>query len=374
MFLFKTHLVLLILSFVILQNKSFSQVDIVFDKYNIYVSPYGRVSIYSVPDSTRQLYRAALLVGTGPDAVFDLTFDKDVEDSTRLLSVPSFGDYEIYGAYNNNYSGAPPNVLEKENIYCWQSIGSFIVKYTVINREVNPINAIVGLEFLPRINNNRAGGDTVKYSIENKILSIKNGRSVGFKPLSENLKSVAMFYYYTDYEADTLFYNRLSYTNYDTLFITNPGDPNVDAPAIIPAFNERTINPNDSATFYVAIAYGENESEMLAALQQAQSLYDTLTSVDNESYNYPFEFSLYQNYPNPFNPNTKIQFSVSKAQSVSLKVFDVLGNEIATLVNEELTPGVYQYNFDATNLSSGVYYYKLQSGNYSETKKMILMR
>ncbi|MEJ5261808.1 MAG: T9SS type A sorting domain-containing protein [Ignavibacterium sp.] len=368
---FKIYLLIFIL---ILLKPNYSQVDLVFDKYNIYVSTYGRVSIYSVPDNVRQLYRAALLVGTGFDSVFDLTFDKDIEDSTQLLSVPSFGDYEIYGSYNNNYSGAPPNVLEKENIYCWQSIGAFIIKYTVINRELNPINAIIGLEFLPRINNNRAGGDTVTFSNQTKIISVKNGRSVGFKALSEDLKSVGMFYYFTDYESDSLFYQWLSYSSYDSLFITNPADPNVDAPAIIPAFNQRTINPNDSAIIYVAIAYGEQESEMLAALANAQQLYDTLTSVDNNENQILSDFYLNQNYPNPFNPNTIISWNVPFNSYQTLKVYDVLGNEVASLVNEYRTAGSYAINFNASNLSSGVYYYKLTAGNFTETKKMILMR
>ncbi len=368
---FKIYLLFFI---VILLKTNYSQVDLVFDKYNIYVSTYGRVSIYSVPDNVRQLYRAALLVGTGYDSVFDLTFDKDIEDSTQLLSVPSFGDYEIYGSYNNNYSGAPPNVLEKENIYCWQSIGAFIIKYTVINRELNPINAIIGLEFLPRINNNRAGGDTVTFSNQTKIISVKNGRSVGFKALSEDLKSVGMFYYFTDYESDSLFYQWLSYSSYDSLFITNPADPNVDAPAIIPAFNQRTINPNDSAIIYVAVAYGEQESEMLAALANAQQLYDTLTSVDNNENQILSDFYLNQNYPNPFNPNTVISWNVPFDSYQTLKVYDVLGNEVASLVNESRTAGSYSINFNASNLSSGVYYYKLTAGNFSVTKKMILMR
>ncbi|WP_337866387.1 T9SS type A sorting domain-containing protein [Ignavibacterium sp.] len=368
---FKIYLLFFI---VILLKTNYSQVDLVFDKYNIYVSTYGRVSIYSVPDNVRQLYRAALLVGTGYDSVFDLTFDKDIEDSTQLLSVPSFGDYEIYGSYNNNYSGAPPNVLEKENIYCWQSIGAFIIKYTVINRELNPINAIIGLEFLPRINNNRAGGDTVTFSNQTKIISVKNSRSVGFKALSEDLKSVGMFYYFTDYESDSLFYQWLSYSSYDSLFITNPADPNVDAPAIIPAFNQRTINPNDSAIIYVAVAYGEQESEMLAALANAQQLYDTLTSVDNNENQILSDFYLNQNYPNPFNPNTVISWNVPFDSYQTLKVYDVLGNEVASLVNESRTAGSYSINFNASNLSSGVYYYKLTAGNFSVTKKMILMR
>lgn len=368
---FKIYLLIFIL---ILLKPNYSQVDLVFDKYNIYVSNYGRVSIYSVPDSVRQLYRAALLVGTGYDSVFDLTFDKDVEVPTQILSVPSFGDYEIYGSYNNNYSGAPPNVLEIENIYCWQSIGAFIIKYTVINRELNPINAIIGLEFLPRINNNRTGGDTVTFSNQTKIISVKNGRSVGFKALSEDLKSVGMFYYFTDYESDSLFYQWLSYSSYDSLFITNPADPNVDAPAIIPAFNQRTINPNDSAIIYVAIAYGEQESEMLAALANAQQLYDTLTSVDNNENQILSDFYLNQNYPNPFNPNTIISWNVPFNIYQTLKVYDVLGNEVASLVNEYRTAGSYSINFNASNLSSGVYYYKLTAGDFSETKKMILVR
>ena len=94
----------------------YGQADLYLDSMNVYVSEYGRVSIFSLPDTIRQLYRAALLVGTGPDAVFDLQNDLEVEEPTSFLTSPTFGDYEIYGSYNNDYSGAPPNVLEKENI------------------------------------------------------------------------------------------------------------------------------------------------------------------------------------------------------------------------------------------------------------------
>jgi photosystem II stability/assembly factor-like uncharacterized protein len=85
-------------------------------------------------------------------------------------------------------------------------------------------------------------------------------------------------------------------------------------------------------------------------------------------------FSLIQNYPNPFNPNTTITYSIPIAGKVSLKIFDVLGNEIATLVNEEKTTGNYTVNFDASNLTSGVYFYRIQAGDYVETKKMIYLK
>jgi photosystem II stability/assembly factor-like uncharacterized protein len=85
-------------------------------------------------------------------------------------------------------------------------------------------------------------------------------------------------------------------------------------------------------------------------------------------------FSLYQNYPNPFNPTTKIQWSVSTAGFQSLRVFDILGREIATIVNEYKPAGSYEVEFDASRLTSGVYFYQLKSGNYFDVKKMVLLR
>lgn len=87
------------------------------------------------------------------------------------------------------------------------------------------------------------------------------------------------------------------------------------------------------------------------------------------------EFELMQNYPNPFNPSTRIKFSLPVSQKVSLEVFDMLGNNVATLVDEYKLAGNYEVEFSAKNgLASGVYYYRLVVGNYSQTKKMILMR
>jgi enterochelin esterase family protein len=83
---------------------------------------------------------------------------------------------------------------------------------------------------------------------------------------------------------------------------------------------------------------------------------------------------LMQNYPNPFNPVTKIQFSIVNSQLIILKVFDVLGREVRTLVNEELKPGSYEKTFDATGLSSGVYIYRLETKDFVSTKKLLLLR
>lgn len=108
---------------------------------------------------------------------------------------------------------------------------------------------------------------------------------------------------------------------------------------------------------------------------------DSPNSIENEETELPENFRLEQNYPNPFNPSTKIKFTVPTVEThrdasllVTLRIYNVLGNEIVTLVNEEKSPGTYEVDFDASGLTSGVYYYRLTSGSFTETKKMILLR
>ncbi len=86
------------------------------------------------------------------------------------------------------------------------------------------------------------------------------------------------------------------------------------------------------------------------------------------------KFHLSQNYPNPFNPTTTIQYTIPKEAFVTIKVYDDLGREIATLLNERKAIGNYSVDFNSSNLSSGIYFYRLISGTYSATKKMILMK
>jgi hypothetical protein len=108
--------------------------------------------------------------------------------------------------------------------------------------------------------------------------------------------------------------------------------------------------------------------------------YQQTTDVEEAAIsNQPISFRLFQNYPNPFNPSTKIKYSIPyvgthRAVFVQLKVYDILGNEVAVLVNEEKPAGEYQAEFNAANLPSGLYLYRLQSGNYSETKKMLMLK
>lgn len=95
---------------------------------------------------------------------------------------------------------------------------------------------------------------------------------------------------------------------------------------------------------------------------------------DKNEVNIPQYFSLSQNYPNPFNPNTYIKYQIPELRFVTLKVYDILGNEVATLVNEVKHAGSYEVEFDGTRLTSGIYFYRIISGSYSDTKKLVLLK
>jgi hypothetical protein len=99
-----------------------------------------------------------------------------------------------------------------------------------------------------------------------------------------------------------------------------------------------------------------------------------VTEVQNSYYPLPTDFLLYQNYPNPFNPSTKIRYSVPQTSNVIMKVFDVLGNEIETLIDEEKNTGTYEITWFADNLPSGIYFYRLQADSFVESKKMVLLK
>ena len=105
---------------------------------------------------------------------------------------------------------------------------------------------------------------------------------------------------------------------------------------------------------------------------------DYSTLVDVEDYtdvtSLPKRFSLYQNYPNPFNPSTIIKYQIPADSFVQLKIYDILGSEISTLINQRQPSGIYEIEFNNTNIASGMYFDKLSVGKLTETKKMILMK
>lgn len=123
-------------------------------------------------------------------------------------------------------------------------------------------------------------------------------------------------------------------------------------------------------TLYLGVhgaAFIQNSKKTLTAIR------DTVTSV-KEVNNTILDYQLQQNYPNPFNPTTIIKFEIPEVSEISLKIYDILGREVSTLVNEQKQSGFYEVEFNASELSSGIYFYQLQAGSFVATKKLILLK
>lgn len=144
-----------------------------------------------------------------------------------------------------------------------------------------------------------------------------------------------------------------------------------------------SIFSNPPEVFYtnsgapVDISYNSWDDILAVPLMNANTVVFipiTPVSVEEEDSKQPQKFLLNQNYPNPFNPATKITFQIPKSDHVILKIFDVQGSEIATLVNEEKPTGEYEVEFNGKELSSGIYLYQIQTSSYTDTKKMIFLK
>ena len=174
-------------------------------------------------------------------------------------------------------------------------------------------------------------------------------------------------------------FNRgISSVNIDSITIngTNPANFSVDTTSF-------SLDPGDSIS--VSVFFAPDALDNFSATINIYSIGGNgtinlngtgiiSTDIEENVELFPDEFQLYQNYPNPFNPSTTIKYQIQDISFVTLKVYDVLGNEVAILINEEKLAGSYEVSFSATNLSSGIYFYKLQAGSFVETKKMILMK
>jgi len=136
-----------------------------------------------------------------------------------------------------------------------------------------------------------------------------------------------------------------------------------------------TIPMTSPGTYYVFVPYGSGgyiSSERIK-ISRMVDICSQVTSIQTEN-SIPYKYEIYQNYPNPFNPSTVIIFQIPKAGHVLLKIYDVMGREVQTIINENLNPGKYETTFDGHSLPSGVYFYKITTKNFSETKKMLMIK
>jgi len=122
----------------------------------------------------------------------------------------------------------------------------------------------------------------------------------------------------------------------------------------------------------IGVSSNANNTSNAGFWYQTAELVTSVEQIETELL--PNEFRLEQNYPNPFNPSTTIQFAVPQTSNVTIRIYDILGREVATLIDEKYQPGQYKVIFEAGQLASGLYVYRIQAGDFRETKKLMLLR
>ncbi|MCX6267372.1 MAG: T9SS type A sorting domain-containing protein [Bacteroidetes bacterium] len=348
---------------------SYAQVTISTGGLDVEVSKYGRIRLYT-PDGTKQLERASILVGTTPTTVFDYQNDATTLETPIIVSNPVKSDFEIYGSFDNT-SGGPPDVIAKLNAYGWTNGAYTVVKFNVKNSAAAAVEASIGLDIIPYLGE-VYGNDSVSYNSTKAVIRFHRGNTenMGMKLLSASLSSLYSFEWYDGYSVDTSYWNWMHYGSLQPLYASNTAD----GPVAITSQAPVSLAAGASVDVYYALALGTDEQTMLANIALAEAKYQgMITSVDDNKLALT-GFDLGQNYPNPFKNSTSIRYNLPEDGFVTLKIFNVVGSEVATVVNSNQQSGSHTINLNAKDLSCGMYYYQLMFNDQVKTNKMFLIK
>lgn len=347
-------------------------------RIGIELSDAGKISVFS-PQSAiqKQVYRISLLASADKDHTFSYIGDQDSYIAFHNAAAPEESDFEIQGAVNNSFSKLPPDVIARFNIFGWQNEAYAILKVTLTNKDtlLKDIDPFIGFEFLPQIDS-LFQFETIKFNeTENIILSyrVPSSTFVGIKLLPNDLSSLRIIdwkdYYERGSGSDSVIYSLMSSGIIDKSLTGGP----LGASCLLSQAKVH-LSLHDSTYVYLAVALGRDETEVLDNINSASGRYFNKPLAVEKHAAQPPIFQLDQNFPNPFNPSTNISFSIPKQDHVSLKIFDLLGKEITCLINSDLERGVHRVRFYSDSLPGGVYFYRLETSNHSEVRKMMIAK
>ena len=278
--------------------------------------------------------------------VDNFALGNDSTDDVRLAEFGDPGELDQFGNNRMTFVGSVPNDstqwIVRNNYYSVSpAIQSFYDSHANIG--------LGNLTPLTWNENAKLGADSVKAFTKDNITLTKPTR---------DLHLFAEWYWKSPpdgpgkQKASTGFDSTVDYQRPEVAYYSNKAD-----------FN---LAYNTSAKAYTGADNGSPAGDL--------NWYPGITAVNKNDETIPVRFSLEQNYPNPFNPSTVIKYSLPKAQLVTLKVYNLLGQKVTSLVNEKQSSGDHEVTFNANKLASGIYFYELQSGNFIQTKKMLLLK
>lgn len=315
----------------------------------------GRTRIFSDNLTTRQIERISILVGVSSSAVFDYNEDQDVEIAAATVSSPLLSDFEVTSTINNSYSGLPPNVLASYNIYGWTNGAYLLVKTTVKNNEASAINAVIGLEIIPRINGTYEN-DTLQWDAASHSLLIHKGFYAGVKFLSSTQQSLELIPWTDPYANDSLYYSWLTQNSFDPFLVANSAG---DGAVAVMGQDPVSINPGDSAIFYYGVSIGSDQNGCLANMDLCTQKYNQILPVELTSFTATSQnqqVTLNWITASEINNNGfEIQRSVDNSNFVTVGF--VKGSGTTTTRQE--------YSFIDKNLSNGIYSYRLKQIDFN---------
>jgi subtilisin family serine protease len=334
------------------------------------------------------MFEGALMLATSAVNIDDVARDtSQLEQKKSFVSTQSFkinipgtkSDIQGMTIFNDNISQGKigVNVTLQSYSYLDPANSNYIIlRYTIANTSGADIsNLFVGLFFDWDMIEGSGANDLTDYDNTGNFgyvhhLGSNPDTTIGIGLLSNTnygfygiISTGTGAWGYTDQDKWTALSSGLTHTSAgpaDIANVTSSGPYNIPA--------------NGSIDVAFALAADINLQNLRTVIANARAKYTTITSIKDNSNPVPYKFELSQNYPNPFNPSTIIKYSIAKENHVELKIYDMLGKEIRTLVNEEKVPGNYSINFNAGNLPSGVYLYKITAGNFTSTKKLVLIK
>ncbi len=351
---------------------------------------------FSYLQGDNALFEGALILGTSSTKISDVArgstgnsqnTDFTTEDVVTLFTPGEFADQEATTVYNDNGAGTSKlGIRVKFHSYSFAEVPDnnyIILRYSIINTSASAIsNLYAGLFFDWDFAD--ANGDITQYDYSGNYGYVFREDGVPNTYIGTALLSSADYNFWAILNdgSDTGFSIYDGFTDSEKWQAISSGigkdfAGTGDVSHVI-SQGAITIAAGDTIDVAFVIAAGVSKNIIASAVQHARDKYIEIlnfvpTSVEEEN-NIPKEFSLGQNYPNPFNPTTKISWQSPVGSYQTLKIYDLLGNEVAVLVDEFRQAGSYEVEFNASQLSSGVYFYTLRAGGFVETKKLILMK
>lgn len=347
------------------------------------------------------MFEGALIYGTSESSIVssarDIDGNKDLDFTTiipiELSSPGEFSDKQTYTKISD-ISASPQSLGIETEIYTYSfaeeiDANYIIMRYIFNNTTSTNIDSFYAGQYWDfDMDGDDFADDRVDYDSNNNFgyifdndgtpvntyvgLALLSSGNISFFAMNDKGKPNPTISWdgFSDTEKWIALTSGLSYT-------TSPAN---DISAFIGS-GPHFIPANSNLEIYLAVAAGDNLTDLTQTINRAKIQYLNLPTNVKENHTLPLKFSLNQNYPNPFNPTTTINYSIPQnldenigLQKVHLNIYDLLGRKVKSLVNEYQNPGKYSIKFDANNLTSGVYYYQLRVDNFVSTKKMVLVK